>query len=122
MYLGLINFFFEISRGPFDYLTQILLICINIFEFFIVNGTLNFGSKSVFTPKKSLLDFIISVVNIILMYLKQYEELDIILKLVAIANSVVTLLYIIFWFPIKNLYIGTIIISVHILTFYLGIL
>jgi hypothetical protein len=56
------------------------------------------------------------------MYLKQYEELDIILKLVAIANSVVTLLYIIFWFPIKNLYIGSIIISVHILTFYLGIL
>lgn len=122
MYLGLINFFFEISRGPFDYLTQIILICIFIFEFFIVNGTLNIGSKSVFTPKKSLLDFIISVVNIILMYLKQYEELDIILKLVAIANSVITLLYIIFWFPIKNLYIGTIIISIHILTFYLGIL
>ena len=72
MYMGLINFFFEISRGPLDYLAQILLISIHIFEFFVVNGTLNIGSKSVFTPKKSLLDFLIIMVNIGLMYLNKF--------------------------------------------------
>ncbi|CAK93008.1 unnamed protein product (macronuclear) [Paramecium tetraurelia] len=119
--LGLLNFFFEISRGSLDYLVQLLLIFINIFEQIFAQGTLNFDSSSIFNPTKSLLSYIAVIGNITLMYLSRYQFDLFVIQLVAILNAFITLMQLLLQFPKGNSILTTLTLNIQIMTIYLGL-
>ncbi|CAD8089740.1 unnamed protein product [Paramecium sonneborni] len=119
--LGLINFFFEISKGSLDYLVQIMLIFINIFEQIFAEGTLNFDSRSIFNPTKSIICHIVVIGNIALMYLAKYQFDIKIIQSVAIFNALTTLVQLLLKFPKGNAILITILFNIQIMTIYLGL-
>ncbi|CAD8068799.1 unnamed protein product [Paramecium sonneborni] len=117
-----INIFGQLlNLGSMDYLSQIMLIFINIFEQIFAQGTLNFDSRSIFNPTKSILNYIIVIGNIALMYLSKYNFNVIIIQSLAIFNSLITLLQLLLQFPKGSVILITVLFNIQIMTIYLGL-
>ncbi|CAD8059303.1 unnamed protein product [Paramecium primaurelia] len=107
-------------RGSLDYLVQLLLIFIYIFEQIFAQGTLNFDSSSIYNPTKSLMNYFVVIGNITLMYLSIYEFNMLIIQVVAIFNALITFLQLLLQFPKGNSILITLMLNIQIMTIYLG--
>ncbi|CAD8173646.1 unnamed protein product [Paramecium octaurelia] len=119
---SLLNFFFEYSTGQIKILTHSFLILISFSETLVLSGTLNANTTNFQHTRFSFLDFILAILNYIIMIIYSYYDSYKVIVVLALAINILKALNLIIFSPLKNLYTKSILLSINLYTLFIGLL
>ncbi|CAD8097357.1 unnamed protein product [Paramecium sonneborni] len=119
---SLLNFFFEYSTGQLKMLTHSFLILISFSETLVLSGTLNANTINFQNTRFSFLDFILAILNYIIMILYSYYDTYEVIIVLALIINILKALNLIIYSPLKNFYTKSILLSINLYTLFLGLL
>ncbi|CAD8179593.1 unnamed protein product [Paramecium pentaurelia] len=119
---SLLNFFFEYSTGQLKILTHSFLILISFSETLVLSGTLNANTTNFQHTRFSFLDFILAILNYIIMIVYSYYDAYKVIIVLALTMNILKALNLIIFSPLKNLYTKSILLSINLYTLFLGLL